>query len=535
MNLNYDEFYPTPPALVYKMLDGLNLALINSVLEPSAGKGDIADIVVNRLSNAQYSYDSRMKDYIDCIEINPDLQGILRDKKYRVVHNNFLTYRTHKHYDLIIMNPPFSEGDKHLMHALNMIKDGGTVICILNAETLRNCHTNLRKLLRQRLDELGAKIEYLEGAFEQAERKTSVEIALVKVEVPEPEGVSFIFERLRKKEYAEVDEECTDLVGGDFLAQIIKQYEIEVEAGIKLIREYNSMRPYIMDSFDKNKSYSKPTLSLKVNNESATVNEYVKAVRVKYWNELFQNNKFVGKLTSNLCSELYEKVDELKNFDFSAYNIERIQEEIMQMMSRGIEETIMNLFDKLSEQHSWYPECAKNIHYYSGWATNKAHKINKKVIIPIHGAFSSYSWNRDELQTYNVYEVMSDIEKTLTYLSTGDTYADDDLQERLQIASNNGQTKKIPLKYFNITLYKKGTCHIEFTDLELLDRLNIYGSRHKGWLPPSYGKKQYEDMTQEEKTVIDDFQGAEAYRRVMAEPERYIIETNKILQLGAAD
>ena len=65
------------------------------------------------------------------------------------------------------------------------------------------------------------------------------------------------------------------------------------------------------------------------------------------------------------------------------------------------------------------------------------------------------------------------------------------LHERLMIANRNGQTRKIPLKFFNITLYKKGTCHIEFTDLELLDRLNIYGSRHKGWLPPSYGKKQY--------------------------------------------
>ena len=77
MNLNYDEFYPTPPALVYKMLDGLNLKLIDSVLEPSAGKGDIADIVVKRLSDAQHSYDEHMRDHVDCIEINTDLQGIL--------------------------------------------------------------------------------------------------------------------------------------------------------------------------------------------------------------------------------------------------------------------------------------------------------------------------------------------------------------------------------------------------------------------------------------------------------------------------
>lgn len=38
---DYKEFYPTPEELVNKMLDGVNLNYVKTVLEPSAGKGDI--------------------------------------------------------------------------------------------------------------------------------------------------------------------------------------------------------------------------------------------------------------------------------------------------------------------------------------------------------------------------------------------------------------------------------------------------------------------------------------------------------------
>lgn len=35
---DYKEFYPTPEELVNKMLDGVNLNYVKTVLEPSAGK-----------------------------------------------------------------------------------------------------------------------------------------------------------------------------------------------------------------------------------------------------------------------------------------------------------------------------------------------------------------------------------------------------------------------------------------------------------------------------------------------------------------
>ena len=39
------EFYPTPKELLDKITEGINWEQLQSVLEPSAGKGDIADYV----------------------------------------------------------------------------------------------------------------------------------------------------------------------------------------------------------------------------------------------------------------------------------------------------------------------------------------------------------------------------------------------------------------------------------------------------------------------------------------------------------
>ncbi len=81
-------------------------------------------------------------------------------------------------------------------------------------------------------------------------------------------------------------------------------------------------------------------------------------------------------------------------------------------------------------------------------------------------------------------------------------------------------------------MYKKGTMHITFTDEELLHRLNIYGSQKKGWLPPSYGKKRYADMDDEEKAVIDEFEGEESYNIVFENKDKFLIESSTLLMLG---
>lgn len=532
------EFYPTPQNLIDKMLCDLDFTMIKSILEPSAGKGDIVEALKKKEENHNKYYGRQYYQFdIDCIEADQNLKHILKSKNFRVVYNDFLSYNTMKEYDLIIMNPPFSNGCKHLLKALEMQqRNGGAVVCLLNAETLKNPCTNDRQDLKRKLTEYNAKIEFIQDAFLDAERKTAVEIALVKVQLPEVQRESFILEGLRKaQDQREFQtEESTQLIDSDFFKAIVKQYQLEVEAGIKLIKEYYAMQPFILSQFGKDEKSGETIqkggciISMTCSKNGLSVNEYTKAVRRKYWSALFENKKFIGQLTNNLQRDFYNKVEELSNYDFSLYNIYQLKIDIQEKVIKGIEDTIIELFDELSYKYHWLDEISKNIHYYNGWKTNKGWIINKKVIIPLNGFYDlSYSWGGFRPTRSDVVRKLQDIEKCFNYLDGGLTEAVD-LEESLKFAEEYGETKNIQLKYFTVTFYKKGTCHITFNNDELLKKFNIFGSQHKGWLPPSYGKKAYKDMTAEEKAVVNEFEGEKEYSKVISNKEYYLFDGNNL-------
>lgn len=584
-NEHTSEFYPTPESLVDKMLNGVDFNYIQTILEPSAGKGDILKVLARR---KEEKYGNRKFD-VDCIEIDPNLRQILKynfsderkHKLYRckraiedkrkwnretntytglsetdkfdllqvekelstffengihIVYDDFLTYEPFKTYDLIIMNPPFSNGDKHLLKALTMQAKGGNIICLLNAETLRNPYTETRKELLKKLDEYNAQIEYIDNAFTKAERRTGVEVALIKVAIAEVQEESDIYNHFRKAEQIEdVYEDVTDLEVNDYIKAAVNQFNVEVKAGIELIRQYKALVPYMLVSFDKENKYNEPILKLKDTNdrsyEEISINSYLKAVRLKYWRALLSNPKFTSKLTSKLQDEYREKVEKLADYDFSEFNIYTLSAEMNAQIKTGIEDEIIAMFDRLTEEHSWYPETQKNRHYYDGWATNKAHKIDKKVIIPCYGIFSSWS---GKPQVYEARKCLEDIERILNFLDGGMT-RDIDLWHSLENCFNQGITKNIQLKYFKATFYKKGTVHITFSCPELIERFNIYVAQNKNWLPPCYGKKAYKDMTDTEKEVVNSFQGEAAYNDIMAKSNYYLapVTNNQMLRIGA--
>lgn len=533
------NLYPTPEHLVNRMLSDLDFDMLKTILEPSAGMGSIVEKIKQKEKPESYNRYKVTYD-IDCVEVEQNLQHILKGKGFRVVHDDFLTYDTMKEYDAIIMNPPFDNGCKHLLKALEMQKrNGGAIVCLLNSETLKNQCSNDRITLVRLLEEYNATIEYLQDSFTDAERKTNVEIALVKVRCPQVEKESFIFERLKKakeeKEYTYTEEYY--LAENDLFKSIVNQYKLEVEAGINLIKEYNAMYPLIMTDFAKDEITGETVqkggcilkLDLSSNRDGykniLSVNEFIREVRGKYWKALFKNPKFIGKLTNNLQQDFYNKLEELKDFDFSIYNIYELKIEMNQKVVKGIEDTIITLFEELSNKHHYYDEMSKNIHMYNGWKTNKAYIINKKVIIPLSG-YNSF-WNRYNPSDYKVIQKLRDMEKCFNYLDGGLTDAVN-LEESLKFAEEYGETKDIQLKYFSITFYKKGTCHITFNNDELLKKFNIFGSQHKGWLPPHYGKTAYKDMAPEEKTVVNEFEGAKEYSKVLNNTNYYLFDGNNL-------
>lgn len=543
MLYNNADFYPTPEHLATEMLNMVDLKRVHFVLEPSAGKGDLVNALKDKMYYLGYS-DITQKSgsdvEIDCIEQDKNLQALLKGAGKRLIYDDFLNFETYKKYDLVMMNPPFSEGDKHLLKALELMKNGGQVVCLLNAETLKNPYSNSRKELVQKLKELDAKIKYFEGEFLNAERVTNVEVALIYVDIPAHEPVSLILDSLEKAPEQSISEFSADkeITFYELLKRMVYQFNMEAKAGIKLINEYCRLQPYLMNRLDteKDKLLVHPIFEIRFDGKdwdcgraANMVNQYLKKLRYKYWYALGDNEEFKKQLTSNLRQIYAEKLLELSDYDFNLHNIEAVQKELQSQMTAAVEDTILALFDELSDKYSWYPECTKNIHYYNGWRTNIAHMINKKVIIPMR---TIHSWkNEIDVANYTAVKTLNDIEKVMDYLNDGRIAPYLSIERVLELAQKDGQTKNIDSKYFILTYYKKGTVHLTFKNAELLKKFNIFGSQRKAWLPPCYGKKHYKDMTDEEKQVIDEFDGsAVEYEKILVDKE-YYLATNKPLAL----
>lgn len=361
------QFYPTPPSVAEKMLAGIDWNLIGTVLEPEAGKGDLIYQIAKKYYVSRGYHDRKLD--VDYCEIDPALREIckynltgklteikadmepmrgrayatftddesrrfraldyeahVRDSiKAHLVHDDFLTYKSFKRYDLVIMNPPFDNGAAHLLKALDMQKYGGSICCVLNAETVRNPFSEERRHLLQELDRLGADIQFMDGAFATAERRADVDVAIIKITVPEVKFESDIYERMKKAVEPEYtpDPEVQALVPGDYIDQAIQMYQVEVSSTMELVKQYWALVPYIYVTLDESDKFHghEPILRLTFGSfcgldtswraTDFNIQDYMRVVRLKYWRALFSNEKFIGRLTSDLQEKFTRQVEKM--------------------------------------------------------------------------------------------------------------------------------------------------------------------------------------------------------------------------------
>ncbi|GAB3731674.1 hypothetical protein GCM10027594_13610 [Hymenobacter agri] len=105
------------------------------------------------------------------------------------------------------MNPPFSNGDRHLLKAWDVVAGGGDVVCLLNTETLANPYSETRQLLARLIEDHGTS-EALGAVFTEAERPTNVGVSLVRLHKPaKADRLTFEFSS-RGRRGPELDETC---------------------------------------------------------------------------------------------------------------------------------------------------------------------------------------------------------------------------------------------------------------------------------------------------------------------------------------
>lgn len=116
------DFFPTPSTVAMEMVQKAGVEKGMDVLEPSAGNGNIAEMI--RLAGVTP----------DVIEISDELRKILEAKGFNLIGYDFLaTDFEGRRYDRIVMNPPFSNSQdiKHVTFAYELLKPGGRIVAIM--------------------------------------------------------------------------------------------------------------------------------------------------------------------------------------------------------------------------------------------------------------------------------------------------------------------------------------------------------------------------------------------------------------------
>lgn len=491
-----DDFYPTPEPIIrrmWKKIKGDN----GTILEPSAGKGDIADFIKST---------GYVKN-IYCIEKDPSLRSILIGKGHSVIDSDFLLYSGTDRFDAVVMNPPFSEGDKHLLKAIEILYSG-EIVCLLNAETLRNAYTNTRKLLAQKLGELGASVEYVCDAFKNAERKTDVEIAIIHIDIKRDTSKQFFEFDNASETTSEIDEEKR-INERNTIDGLISEYRLAHDAFIEIARTYYKNKQYIGDAFDI--KLSNPGKHDDVN---SVINNGLADIRKKYWNKALSLDAVEKRLTMKKRDEFYSMIDANSKMDFTESNIKELILGLIDGYEETLADAVEEIFDLMTIRHFYSESECKNIHYFNGWKTNKSFYVNKKIILPI----SNYSYSNTIVCQYTgklgigyaSAQMLDDIDIVMNYFNGSATYTkiSNELKEEFKYGSTKGESE-----FFTFVAYKKGTIHLTFKSDDILRRFNVVACKKKKWLPGSYGETPYAEMTAEEKSVVDSFEGERSYTR----------------------
>lgn len=112
------QFFETPRDLAKRLIDLAGIRKGETVLEPSAGRGAIAQFL----------------DGCDCVELNESNRMYLWEKGFNVVGEDFLTF--HKKYDVIVANPPFTK-QQDIDHVWRMIQLANRrVVSVMSASVM---------------------------------------------------------------------------------------------------------------------------------------------------------------------------------------------------------------------------------------------------------------------------------------------------------------------------------------------------------------------------------------------------------------
>ena len=474
MSLFSPDFYPTPSEVAALMLDPLDLRG-KTILEPSAGSGNLVRECLARGA----------AEVLWC-EKEPQLWGMLNtirgSSQALFAYADFLEAQAAdvSHIDLIVMNPPFSADEAHILHAWEIAPPGCEIVALCNWNTCEGTYRRLQLQLASLVEGYGSK-ECLGECFTTAERPTRVSVGMVRLRKPgqrvstadefdgfflgpddiEAHGEGLIPYRRSRDIVNRYVEAC-------------RIYDEQVEAGVRLRS--------VLDGFFGGE------LGLQVTVEGAPVtrNRFRKDLQKAAWKHVFAEFLPAQMATSNLQKDINAFVEQQSKIPFTERNIYRMLQIVAgtqeQRVDRAVEEAIDSL-TKHTKENRWGVD---------GWVTNSGYMLNRRFICAY---MAELSWSNTNYVTVKTYGSQSDeirdMIKALCFI-TGRPF------EEVGQPCNPGVEGGCYYPgewyiwgFFRFKAYKKGTVHFEFLDEEVWAAVNARYARIKGQvLPEQLAKKK---------------------------------------------
>lgn len=457
-----DEFYPTPRAVIERMFAGLDVSG-SVVLDPQAGSGKLIEFA------------NEVGAHTLACEINDDLAKIASQKANEFIGRDFFDIKAEdvSHVDFIIMNPPFSNADKHMIHACEVAPDGCTIISLCNWETISNTYTRDRKQLYKLIHDNGTK-ENLGNVFSTADRKTDVEIGMVSMFKPktgDDEFADYLFSDDEEPEY-----HASGLIQYSYIRDIVGRYVQGCklyESVIESSKAINEVIKPLGGSFTINFRAIEECDSSHIDYD-----QYKKSLQKSAWRGIFKKLDMGKYLTTSTLADVNRFVEQQTNKPFSMKNVEAMLSVIVGTHGSRMNKVIEETFDWLTDRHDG------NRKEVEGWKTNSMYMVNKKFIAPYSNiGFGSYG--QPEIRWSTTGHKIDDLVKSICYI-TGKNY---DNYESIEDFFRTKQVKNED--YFNaiaevseVTGLPNKSCtfwHSQFKYFNGGDRDKLHGSLRMQW------------------------------------------------------
>lgn len=485
------NFWPTPPEVATRMIELLDEPAGISILEPSAGAGNL----VIMLKAAGYNV-------IACEE-DQRLKRVLEHECPVIVDNFFtLTSEQISHIKAIVMNPPFYSAERHIRHAWEIAPEGCKIISLCNSNTLENSYSRGREQLGSMVKDYGYSLS-LGQAFKTAERSTEVEVSLVYLQKPssnydtEFEGFFLDEEPEEQGEEGLMPYDAVRDIVNRYVAAV-KLYDEQIQVGVKMRGLIN-----IFPSYHDKQGKEEHMKYISCNPEKVAEYQadFKKGLQKRAWKLIFDKLDLAKHSTRGLKEDLNKFVEHQVHIPFTMKNIYKMLEIVIGTTGSRMDKAMLEVFDKLTQHYD------ENRYHVEGWKTNSHYLVNQKFIIN-HICGSAYSTGKIGFDFYRSGELLEDLLKALCYM-TGKRYEDAiTLTDRVRGYEFNTVTGKIvkterwepkiedpnvitvpapefgelfDWEFFQVRGYKKGTMHFKFKDENVWFKFNQHIARIKGY------------------------------------------------------